>query len=231
MAVYKRELKSLFFSPIAFIAIALSMFMLSLLVTGNFYQADMRDVFGTMPILMLFLIPMATMRTLSEEIKLGTNELLMTSPVSLGGIVFGKYLAVMTLLSAIFALSGEYVVLISVYGKPDWGPVFTGYAGLVFLFSAFVSVGIFMSSLTKNQFVAAMLTFVTILFFIVIDSDLATNIFGVFGVADIVDHISIFKHYEDFYKGVLNLSHFVYYVGFTFLFLFFTVRNLETRRW
>lgn len=228
-AIYKREIRSLFFSPVAYISIALFMFLVSLMVTSNIYQASMREVFSSMSLFLIFVVPMATMRVLSEEMRMGTNELLLTSPVSLAGIVLAKFFAVMTLMGAIFLLSGEYVLMLAQYGKPDWGPIITGYIGLLLLCSAFVSIGVFASSLTKNQFISAVVTFVIMLFFIIIDS--LSNMFTLPGVSDILEQISIFKHYEDFFKGVLNLSNFIYYIGFTFIFLFLTVRNLETKRW
>jgi ABC-2 type transport system permease protein len=227
-AIYKKEVMSLFVSPIAYVSIALFLLLVSLMVTNTLYMADMRDVFATMASMMIFVIPMATMKVLSEETRSGTNELLMTSPVSLTSIVLGKFFAVMTLIFAIFLLTGEYVILIAKYGKPDWGPIFTGYLGLFLLSGAFVSIGVFASSLTKSQFVAAVVTFVVILFFLLIDS---LPLFGMAAMSEILTHLSLIGQYEDFYKGLLNLTHVIFYLGFISVFLFLAVRSLDARRW
>jgi len=228
-AVYKKDVMSLFFSPVAYITVALFMFLVSLMGAGNMYQASMRDVFGYMSLFMIFVIPMATMRVFSEEMRQGTIELLMTSPAPLWALVIGKFAAVMTLIAAIFALSGEFVIFIAKYGKPDWGPMVSGYIGLLLLSSAFVSIGVFSSSLTKNQFISAVICFVVMLFFMVINT--LSEFFGPGAASEVLNQLAIFTHFYDFDKGLITLSNVVYYIGFTFLFLFLTVRNLEMRRW
>jgi ABC-2 type transport system permease protein len=228
-AVYKKEVVSLFVSPIAYVSIALFLFLLSYLVTFDLNTGDMRDVFSGMSILMIFFIPMATMRVLSEEMSRGTHELLLTSPLSLASIVTGKFLAVMTLVLALFLCTAQYAVLIAVYGKPDWTLIATGYLGLLLLCAQFVAIGVFASSLTSNQFIAAVVTFVGLLFFIAVD--VLSYVFAPGVLADVFEHLAVFTHFQDFDSGLLNLSHFIYYIGMIILFLFLAVRKLETKRW
>ena len=228
LAVYKKDTASLFVSPVAYVSIALFMFLISIMVTRDMAAADLRDVFGATGLFMIFVIPMATMRTWAEELTGGTHELLLTSPLSFTHIVIGKFLSVMTLIFAIFLLTGEYALLVYKFGKPDWGPIFTGYLGMFLLCGAFVSIGVFASSLTGNQFISAVIAFVILLFFMFVDT-LASLFPGFIGT--VLEELAVFKHYEPFDKGLLALSHVVFFIGFIFVFLFLTVRNLEARRW
>jgi ABC-2 type transport system permease protein len=153
----------------------------------------------------------------------------MTSPLTLTQIVVGKYLAVMALLSAIMAMSGEYVAIIAKYGQPDWGPIFTGYLGLLLLTGAFAALGVFMSSLSKNQMVVAVMTFAAVLFVIAIEA--LNTIFSGAAAEKVLGAVSLINHYLDFEKGVVDSTHIIYYGAFIFLFLFLTVRRLDARRW
>jgi ABC-2 type transport system permease protein len=229
LAIYKKEVLSLFVSPIAYVSMALFLFLLSYLVTYDMNTSDLRDVFSAMSILMIFFIPMATMRTMSEEMSRGTHELLLTSPASLASIVAGKFLAVMTLVIALFLCTGQYAVIAAMYGKPDWMLISTGYLGMLLLCAQFVAIGVFASSLTSNQFIAAVITFVALLFFIAVD--VLSYIFETVSLGSVFEHLAVFTHFQDFDRGLLDLSHFIYYFGMIILFLFLTVRNLETRRW
>ncbi|MFA6449150.1 MAG: ABC transporter permease subunit, partial [bacterium] len=168
-------------------------------------------------------------RTFAEELRTGTDELLMTSPLTLTQIVAGKYLAVVALLAAIMAMSGQYVAIIAIYGRPDWGPIFTGYLGLLLMASAFAALGVFMSSLSKNQMVVAVITFAAVIFVIAIQQ--MASVFSGARAAKVLETLSLVSHYGDFGKGVVDSANVIYYGAFIFLFLFFTVRRLDARRW
>ena len=228
-AVYKKEILSLFVSPIAYVSIALFLFLLSYLVTYDLYTSDLRDVFSSLSVLMIFFIPMITMRALSEEMNRGTHELLLTSPLTLFNIVVGKFLAVLTLVLVLFLCTVQYVVLVATYGHPEWQVLASGYLGLFLLCAQFVAIGVFASSLTGNQFIAAIVTFVGLLFFIAVD--ILSYVFSPSSLGRIFEHLAVFTHFQDFDRGLLDLSHFIYYIGMIILFLFLTVRNLETKRW
>ncbi len=168
--IFKKEIKSLFVSPLAYVVIGVFLGLTSFMFLGNMREASMRDAFGLMSLLFIFVMPLLTMRTFAEELRTGTDELLMTSPLTLTQIVVGKYLAVVALLATIMLLSGEYVVILAKYGQPDWGPIFTGYLGLMLMAGAFAALGVFMSSLSKNQMVVAVMTFGAVLFVIAIEA-------------------------------------------------------------
>ena len=227
--VFKKELKSLFASPLAYIVIGVFLGLNSFLIVGNLQEASMRDAFGFMATLFIFVMPLLTMRTFADELRTGTDELLMTSPLTLAQIVVGKYLAVVALLAAIMAMSGEYVAVIAKYGQPDWGPIFTGYLGLLLMTGSFAALGVFVSSLSKNQMAVAVITFGAVLFVIAIQQ--LSSIFSGAGAAKVLEALSLISHYTDFEKGVVDSTHIIYYGAFIFLFLFFTVRRLDARRW
>lgn len=227
--IMKKDLRSMFVSPLAYVVIAIFTGLNSFFVVANMQDASMRDAFGFMATLFIFVMPLLTMRTFAEELRSGTDELLMTSPLTLTQIVIGKYLAVMALLAVMICLSGEYLYIIVRYGKPDWGPIMTGYAGMVLLAGSFAAVGVFMSSLTKNQIVAAVITFAAMLFFIAVEQ--LSTVFSGAVAGKVLETISLINHYIDFEKGVIDSTHVIYYGVFIFLFLFFTVRRLDASRW
>ena len=168
------------------------------------------------------------MRLLSEEQKLGTLELLMTSPVRDYEIVLGKFIAAMASLISIL-LPTIYLVLILVwFGSPDLGPVFSGYFGLVLYGMATLSVGIFASSLSGNQIVSAVLAMGVLLILSIVDLS-ASYLSGTF--SSLVMHVSITDHLESFARGVIDTHDIAYYLIFTVFMLFITVRSLESRRW
>jgi ABC-2 type transport system permease protein len=227
--IFKKEMKSLFTSPLAYIVIAVFLALNSYFLIGDLREASMRDIFGFMATLFIFTMPLMTMRTFSEEYRHGTDELLMTSPLTLTEIVVGKFLGVLGLLVVIMIMSLQYVVIIAHYGNPEWGPIFTGYIGLILMSGSFAALGVFMSSLTKNQMVAAAITFGAVLFVIAIEQ--LSNFFTGTVAAKVLAALGIINHYLDFDKGVIDTTHLIYYFGFMFLFLFLTVRRLEARRW
>lgn len=231
LAIYKKELKSLFVSPLAYVVMAVFLsltgyFFSGILIVGR--EASMRYVFGNMAIILLLISPLFTMRLLAEEHRLGTDELLLTTPLSLHQIVIGKYLAVLTLFVAMLAVSAEFPLILLKFGKPDLGPILGGYAGLALMGAAFLAVGLFASSLTNNQMVAGIISFGILLMLWLIEW--ASGMVGV-GSNYVFEALSIIRHFQDFEKGVLDSLHAFYYVALTFLFLFMSVRSLETRKW
>ncbi len=227
-SVFKKDFRGMFLSPLAYVVIAVFFAFNSLLIIPGMQTADMRGAFGLMATMFIFVIPLLTMRVFSEELRSGTDELLMTSPITLPQIVIGKYLAVVGLIVVILAISLQYVYIIAKFGNPDWGPIATGYIGLFLLGSAFAAFGVFASSLTKNQIVAGVLALIVSLLLVVIE--VVSSMVGP-KAADILDKIGIINHYYDFDKGVIDSTHIIYYIGFIVLFLFLTVRSLDSRRW
>jgi len=230
-AVCRKELAGYFSAPVAYIVAAVF-----LLISGYFFsvvlafsrEASMRYLFHNMAVTLLLLAPMLTMRLIAEERKMGTYELLMTSPLRISELVAGKFLGAALLFLSILAVTLEYPLLLAVFGDPDWGPLLTGYLGFILLGFAFISVGMFASSLTDNQIVATVIAFGILLFMWIIGwaSDLMGGPVGM-----LVRGLSIFDRFDSFSKGVLDTGDVVFYLSVIGTFFFLTARSLDWRRW
>lgn len=251
--IFKKEFKSYFSSPIAYVVI--TMF---LILSGYFFyntfalfstisfnatidpalakqvgllnitESVARPLFGNISVILLLMVPLLTMRLFSEEKKSGTIELLLTYPVTDMEVLLGKFLACMAVFTIMIALTVLYPILIITFGQPEAGPIITGYIGLFFVGASFVSLGIFASSLTENQIIAATVAFGLLLLFWMISfsASLAGPIVG-----DILSYISMTTHLEGFAKGIIDTEDVVYYLIFITLFLFLTLRILESKKW
>jgi ABC-2 type transport system permease protein len=250
LAVAQKEFKSYFASPIAYVAIGvwaflygvffwtiLSYFLRTSMQVGQFgmqqgavniNQQLIRPLLQNVTIMILFTMPMVTMRTYSEEKRAGTIELLLTSPLTDFEIVMGKFLGAMALYGVMLAVTLIHIGLLFVYGNPEWKPIVTAYLGVILLGGCFASLGLFISSLTKNQVVSGMITFAVFLLLWII------TWFGTFSspaVDKITQALSIIDHLDDFTKGVIDTSHLIYYLSFIAFGLFLTVKSVETERW
>ncbi|MFH1824535.1 MAG: ABC transporter permease [Candidatus Firestonebacteria bacterium] len=230
-AITKRELKSYFVSPIAYIVIVVfllfSAFIFNVIIM-RYQIAEIRGIVYNMAFIFLFISPMITMRLLSEERKLGTIELLYTSPITLTSIVVGKYLSSVLLFLVMFLLILEYPIFVLIGGSPDIGPMLSALLGFVLISATCLAVGTFASSLTENQLVSAVIGLGLILLFWLIG--MAGDSIGG-SVGNFVSSLSIIKHFDDFVKGVIDLGNIFYYLAMIFFFLFITVRRLEWKRW
>jgi len=171
---------------------------------------------------------MITMRTYAEEKRSGTIELLLTSPLTDLQIILGKFLGAMALYASMLFVTLLYVAVLFVYGNPEWKPIATAYLGLLLLGGCFISVGMLISSFTRNQIVAGMLTFGIFLLLWVIDW--IGSFLGPSG-EKVVNYLSITRHFEDFAKGVIDTAHLVYYVSFITFGLFLTAKSVDSERW
>ncbi len=248
LAIARKELGSYFASPIAYVVVGLFA-----LVFGYFYavmlsyflQQSMQSAMGgggpvnvnrdliryvlqNVGVVILFLVPLITMRTYSEEKRTGTIELLLTSPVSDLQIMLGKFLGAMALYGVMLAVTLVLVALLFAYGNPQLLPIASGYLGLLLLGGCMMAVGMFYSSLTKNQIIAALLTFVTLLLLWVIDW---MTSFASPGVGTVLNYLSITSHLDDFAKGVIDTKHVIYYLSFITFGLFLTARSVDSERW
>ena len=231
-AVAWKEIVIYFSSPTAYIVglifLALTGFFFSRDLGNPFPEATMAPFFQGAVIILILLAPALTMRLIAEEQKLGTIELLLTSPVRDWEVVIGKYLASLTFLLVLVALSFFYAILLFVFASPDPGPIWAGYLGLVLYGAASLSVGLLASTLTSNQIVAAVVAMgiLLALFF----ADLAFGAVG--GLAgEIIGEMGLKSHFDDFERGVVDTKHIVYFLSVTAFFLFLSVRALESRRW
>jgi ABC-2 type transport system permease protein len=249
-AIYKRELRQYFTSPVAYVILAIFLFITGLFfyaIFSGFAQASMqiamnpgmgrdlnvmdsvlRPLFDNMRVILLLLMPLVTMRLFAEERRSGTIELLLTYPVRDGAVLVGKYLAAMTLYAAMIGGMLAYPAMLAYFARVEWAPLLTGYVGLVLMGAMFAAVGLFASSLTENQIVAAIVTFGILLSFWIIGW-LAAFVSGPVGA--VLTHLSMLEHNDTFAKGVLDTKDVIYYVDFTVLALFLALRSLEARRW
>jgi ABC-2 type transport system permease protein len=251
LAIWQREMKSYFVSPIAYVVLTVFLFLTGLfflfylyeIVQATMMQAQMgrgaqpidvpawvmQRLFGTTSVILLFLIPMLTMGLFSEEKKRGTIELLLTTPVGNFSAMIGKYLASLTFLLILFAASGISISALFFYSHPDWKPILAGYFRLFLFGAALLALGIFISTLTENQIIAVVLAFGASLALLIISG---ISNFLASGVAkSVIDYLSVISHLDDFIKGVIDTSHITYYVTFAFVGLFLTYRSLESMRW
>jgi ABC-2 type transport system permease protein len=196
---------------------------------GNpFPEASLSNFFQGATFLLIPLAPALTMRLLAEEQKLGTIELLLTSPVRDWEVILGKYLASFVFLMFLLSLTSYYVILLLVFATPDPGPIYSGYLGLILYGMAALAVGILTSTLTSNQIIAAVVGtgILVVLYATSFIGDVVTGVW-----ATIFNQLGFTSHFNDFDRGIIDSAHIVYFVTVTALFLFLSIRALESRRW
>lgn len=237
-AIAWKEIKGYFSSPVAyvvaliFVALTGYFFVRSVDSTfsgTNFPEASLRGLFDQISIFVLpWLAPVLTMRLLAEEQKLGTIELLFTSPVRDWEVVMGKFIAAMVFFLGALALTLWYVLMLTWRGNPEPGPLLSGYLGIILFGGAAISIGLLASSLTNNQIVAAVVSLgaLILLSFLEVGADQVTGV-----VSTIVGQVGITTHLDDFIRGVIDTSNVVYYLSLMAVCLFLTARSLEMRRW
>ena len=248
LAIARKEVRSYFASPIAYVIIGLfallfSQFFYAYLMLfvrqssgmsqfgggGNNINQDMiRYVFMNAAVIILFVMPMITMRTYAEEKRSGTIELLLTSPLTDLEIILGKFFGAMALYAAMLGVTVLYIAILFIYGNPEWRPVVAGYLGLLLMGGCFISVGMLISSFTKNQIVAAVITFAVFLTLWIINWSADQS--GPTARA-ILNHLSIIDHFDDFARGVIDTKHLVYYFSFITFGLFLTAKSVDSERW
>ena len=227
-----KELRSYFVSPVAYVIAAFWLVGTGIFfyfATGISQDASMRSVFNVVLILLLLISPALTMRLLAEETRTGTGELLLTAPIKDWAVVLGKFVGVTGLYIAMVALTLLYPLLIVLYkGNPDWGPIFSGYLGLILLGMSFLAVGLFASALTSNQMVSAVIGFVLLLLLFVV-GNLSTSLGGPLG--DFLGKLSVSSRYDPFQRGVVDLRDVVFYLSLSAVVLFLTIQVVEARRY
>lgn len=231
LTITKKELRSYFVSPIAWVVFALFLVLSGFFFSTIFFlskEASLRGTSYNMIITLLFLIPLICMRLFAEEKKLGTLEILMTKPVRDIEVVMGKFLSAVLLFAAMLATTFVYVIILIKFGTPDMGPIYTSYLGIFLCGLAFISLGVFASTLTENQIIAAVVSFAFILLFWIlswVSSQLST------GASEIISYLSISEHFDDFVKGIIDLKDVVYLLSFILFWIFLTIKSIEVRKW
>ena len=249
LALVQKEVRGYFVSPIAYVLLVFftllfgwfyiaSLNLMLQLSGGNFGMGGpqvvnvnefmIRPLFGNTAVILLFLLPMLTMRSYAEEKRSGTIELLLTSPLSDFQIIIGKFVGALALYALMLALTFIHISILFWYGEPEWGPIISGYLGLFLMGSAFISIGLAISSMTKNQIVAGVSRFAFLLLFWIInwigDASGSTT-------QTVLAYLSILEHFDDFSKGVIDTTHVTYYASFIGLGLFLTAKSMDTERW
>lgn len=231
-AIFRREVLSYFTSPIGYIFLAAFYASSAIIFSVNSLQkgsTKLDTVFLELMVILIVLIPILTMRTISEEKKNKTDQCLLTSPVSLFGIVAGKFLAAFLIYILGVAITLVYAVVVSVFAAPDWTVILGNIVGLILLGAAFISIGIFCSSFTENQMVSAVVSFI-VLVVLYLFSTIGTLIPVEF-IKNIFTKLSFSERYVGFTYGLFDLSNVLFFVSAVVIFLFLTVRVLERRRW
>ncbi|MEK6706903.1 MAG: ABC transporter permease [Bdellovibrionota bacterium] len=247
--IAKRDFNAYFTSPIAYIVIAGFMAIMGWMFFFNlshfnlqnmqYQQFNMgkgvsvtdgiiRPLYGNMNVIFLFLVPFITMRLFAEERKQHTLELLMTSPITLTQIILGKFMSSLFLVVTMLVFTVVYPVILFWTGNPEFGPIAASYLGTLLLCGCYLSTGLFFSSMTENQIVAGALTFATGLFFWLVSW--ATQSAGPVW-SDLLTHLSLINHYNNFSQGLMNTTDVFYYLSFIGVGLLLTHRVLDSFRW
>ena len=249
LTLAQKELRAYFVSPIAYVLLVFFA-----LLFGYFYASSInfmvqlsmgqfgmggpqivsinefmiRPLFGNTAVILLFMLPMLTMRSFAEEKRSGTIELLLTSPLTDFQIIMGKFLGAMALYTLMLSLTLIHIGVLFWYGEPEWAPVLSGYLGLLLMSESFISIGLAISSMTKNQIVAGVSTFAVLLLFWIINwmGDASGTM-----TQSVLAYLSILEHLDDFSKGVIDTTHVTYYVSFITLGLFLTAKSRDMARW
>ena len=225
--IFKREFRSYFVSPIAYIVISIF-----LVVTGWFFfatfflfnQANLRTFFSLLPITFSFVIPAITMRLFSEELNVGSYETLLTMPVSFKDVILGKFMASVGFLAAMLVPTLAYPITVSLLGQLDWGPVVGGYMGAILLGASFSAVGLFASSLTRNQIIAFIVGMATCFALVLIDKML---FFLPSTLLSIFQYLGADFHFQNISKGIIDSRDVIYFLSLIFVGLYATHFALE----
>jgi len=234
-AILEKEVRTYFVSPMAyfilfmFLGVSGVLFAALYFIPASRYQypATMQPACFYMAWTLVFFLPATTMRLFAEEKRSGTIELLMTSPVTDIQVVIGKYLANVVLFVIMLFSTFFFPIFLMIYGNPDLGPILSGYLGLLLLGMVILAIGIFVSSMTSNQIVAAITSFGLVFLLWLIG--FASRLPGILGKT--FGYLSLMNHFEDFSRGVLGLHHSIYYLSVTILCIFLTIKSVESAKW
>ena len=230
-AIAKRELNAYFLSPIAYIVAAVILAILGYmfyLVLFWTKQASLRPLFEQITPILIIIMPLLTMRLLAEERRSGTIELLLTSPIRDSEVILGKFLAGFGLFALMLAPTAYYVLVLAVFGKPDWGPILTVYVGTLLFGGALLSIGILASSVTSNQIVGALVGMGIIALLWLLPS---AGTFVSEPIRGILTYMGLSSHIAGFAKGIIDTADIVFYVSIIVGALFLATRVLEARKW
>ena len=232
-AIFRREFRSFFTGPIGYIALAVmiaSSGMYFFMYNLNYGMADLTGVFSGLFTISLLVIPFLTMRLFSDEKRQKTDQALLTAPGSLTGIVLGKFFAALSLYAISISVTLIYAIILAFQISPDWSLLIGNYIGLLLVGALVITIGIFISCLTESQVIAALGTLAISVILLTIDQ-IASLLSGITILEEIVGFISITTRYSEFTAGLINYDSIIYFITMQALFIFLTVRILDSRRW
>ncbi len=230
LAIVKKELKHYFYSPMAYVVVCIFLVIAGWFFSNELFlvgEAELRGMMRIMPLILMFVIPAVTMRSIAEEKKVDTIQLILTMPVKEWEIVMGKYIATILLYLTILVFTLIYPLVLYLIGRPDTGVLIGEYTALLLLGMSYISIGIFASSLTSNQVIAFIIAFAILFLFFVLGRLVA---FFPPYLQEAVERVSAVTHFENMLRGVITSSDIVYFLSLNFLFLFLTTYVLEGRR-
>lgn len=218
--IFKKEFRVYFISPIAYIVIAIFLVLTGWFFFSTFFlynQAEMRSFFTLLPIIFAFIVPAVTMRLFSEEFNVGSYEILVTLPVTYRDIILGKFLAAVAFIAIMMVPTLSYAICVAALGELDWGPVIGGYIGAILLGAAFSAIGLFASSLSRNQIIAFIIGMIICFALTVIDKllyFLPERLLGFFQFIG-ADH-----HFQNVARGILDSRDIIYFLSVIFIALY-----------
>ena len=231
-AIYHKEMKAYFNSPMAYIFLVIFAIITGYFFTRTFFlfnQSDMRSLFNIVPLVYLFFIPAITMSLIAREKNIGTMEVMATLPLKDIDFVIGKFLSAFSLvLAGLMVTSIQFITLIQVGTNIDYGAIFTGYLGLALVGALYCSVGTFASSITDNQVVAFIIGIFIVIIFFLMDKML---IFVPTSLTSLIQYLSVDYHLSNISRGVIDTRNLIYFSSLIGFFLFITIRVLEIRKW
>ena len=231
LAVRRREMSNYFTSPIGYIFLAVFYFFSGMFFANvlAYNSTDITNVFSGLFTVLMFIIPLLTMRSMSEEKKQKTDQLMLTSPIKLGSLVVGTLLAAFLIYCIALAITVVYSVILAAFETPEWSVVVGNIFGALLLGAALIAIGVFISALTENQLIAAIGSFAVMMFIMMIDS--FATLIPVEFISNILLKISFMTRYTDFVSGILDFANVLFFLSIAVIFNFLTVRVLEKKRW
>lgn len=232
LAIFKREVSSYFNSMVGYIFLAVIYFFSGLFFTATSLltnNADLNGVFSNMFVIVVFIMPILTMRMLSEDFKQKTDQVLFTAPVRMISVALGKYFSAVLIYLIGISITLVYGITIAFFTVPDWTVIIGNYIGLALVGMTIISIGMFISSLTESQIISAVFSYAVSLFVILIDG--IAGIFNGSFIYDILSYISFSSHYKNFTLGIFDFSDVTFFVSICILFICLTSYVLEKRKW
>jgi ABC-2 type transport system permease protein len=227
--IFKKEFNGYFISPIAYIVISIFLVVIGWFFFSTFFlfnQANLRNFFSLLPITLAFVIPAVTMRLFAEELNIGSYELLLTMPVTFHDVILGKFLACLAFIVTMLIPTMAYPVIVSLLGQLDWGPVIGGYIGTILLAGAFAAIGLFASSLTRNQIIAFIVGTAICFMITMIDKMLfflPQSLLGIFS------YLGAGYHFQNISKGIIDSRDVLYFVSVAFIGLYGAYLSMQEK--